>query len=59
MKNETYIHIVNKMKFKNPILVEGLPGIGLVGKIAAKHLAKELKAKRIAEIYSPHFHIKL
>lgn len=55
MKNETYVHIVNKMKFKNPILVEGLPGIGLVGKIAAKHLAKELKAKRIAEIYSPHF----
>lgn len=43
------------MKFKNPVVVEGLPGIGLVGKITAKHLAKELKATRIAEIYSPHF----
>jgi len=55
MKTETHIHILKKMKFKNPIVVEGLPGIGLVGKIAAKHLAKELKATRIAEIYSPHF----
>lgn len=55
MKNETYVHVIKKMKFKNPIVVEGLPGIGLVGKIAAKHLAKELKATRIAEIYSPHF----
>jgi uncharacterized protein len=55
MKNETYIHILKEMKFKNPVVVEGLPGIGLVGKIAAKHLAKELKATRIAEIYSPHF----
>ncbi len=55
MKNETYIKIIKDMKFKNPIVVEGLPGIGLVGKIVAKHLAKELKATRIAEIYSPHF----
>lgn len=55
MKNETYIRVLKNMKFKNPIIIEGLPGIGLVGKIAAKHLAKELKAVRIAEIYSPHF----
>jgi len=55
MKNETYIRVIRKMKFKNPIVIEGLPGIGLVGKIAAKHLAQELKAVRIAEIYSPHF----
>ena len=52
---ETFVRIIRDMKFKNPILIEGLPGIGLVGKIAAEHLARELKAKRIAEIYSPHF----
>ncbi len=55
MKNETYIRVRKSMKFKNPIIVEGLPGIGLVGKIAAQHMAKELKATRIAEVYSPHF----
>jgi uncharacterized protein (TIGR00162 family) len=40
---------------KDPILVEGLPGIGLVGKLAAEHMIKELKAEKIAELYSPHF----
>jgi len=55
MKNETYIRVVNEMKFKSPIAIEGLPGIGLVGKIAAHHMVKELKAKRIAEVYSPYF----
>jgi len=55
MKNETYIKKVRDAKFENPVVIEGLPGIGLVGKIAAEHLARELKAKRIAEIYSPYF----
>ncbi len=43
------------VRLKNPILVEGLPGIGLVGKLAAEHLIKELKAEKVAEIYSEHF----
>ncbi len=42
-------------QLKNPILIEGLPGIGLVGKLAAEHMIKELKAEKIAELYSPHF----
>ncbi|NYZ76110.1 proteasome assembly chaperone family protein [Candidatus Micrarchaeota archaeon] len=40
---------------KDPILIEGLPGIGLVGKLATEHLIKELKAEKVAEIYSEHF----
>jgi len=44
-----------KLRFKKPVLIEGLPGIGLVGKLAAEHLVRELKAEKIAEIYSPHF----
>lgn len=39
----------------NPILIEGLPGIGFVGKLAAEHLVSELKAKKIATLYSYHF----
>ncbi len=42
-------------ELKNPVLIEGLPGIGLVGKLAAEHMIKELKAEKIAELYSPHF----
>ncbi|MCL2143053.1 MAG: proteasome assembly chaperone family protein [Methanomassiliicoccaceae archaeon] len=38
-----------------PVLIEGLPGVGNVGKIAADHLAEELNAVKFAEIYSKHF----
>ncbi|NLK25004.1 MAG: proteasome assembly chaperone family protein [Euryarchaeota archaeon] len=38
-----------------PILIEGLPGVGNVGKLAAEHLLDQLKAKKFAEIYSAHF----
>jgi uncharacterized protein (TIGR00162 family) len=40
-------------ELNNTILIEGLPGIGLVGKLAADHLQDELKAKKFAEIISP------
>ncbi|MBI5158519.1 proteasome assembly chaperone family protein [Candidatus Micrarchaeota archaeon] len=43
------------VKLRKPVLIEGLPGIGLVGKLAAEHLLRELKAEKIADLYSPHF----
>jgi uncharacterized protein (TIGR00162 family) len=42
-------------KLKDPIFVEGLPGIGNVGRIAAGYLVEELKAKKFAELFSSHF----
>ena len=44
-----------KPKLKNPVLVEGLPGIGFVANIAALHLIRELKAKLFAEIRCSSF----
>ncbi|MBR9689808.1 MAG: proteasome assembly chaperone family protein [Candidatus Altiarchaeota archaeon] len=38
-----------------PVLVEGLPGIGNVGKMTVEYLIDKLKAKKFAEIYSDHF----
>ncbi len=38
-----------------PILVEGLPGVGNVGKLAAEHLLDQLKAKKFADVYSQYF----
>jgi len=52
---ETVVNVLEKVKFRKPILVEGLPGIGNVGRIAAGYLVNELKMKRFAELYSPHF----
>ena len=52
---QSQIKILNNVKLKNPILIEGLPGIGNVGRIAAGYLVSELKMKKFAELYSPHF----
>ena len=52
---ETYIREFSEIHPNNPILIEGLPGLGLVGKIALRYLIKQLKAKKIAYLYSPHF----
>ncbi len=52
---ETFIKEIMKVKLNDPILIEGLPGLGLVGKIAIRYLINQLKAKRFANLYSPHF----
>jgi uncharacterized protein (TIGR00162 family) len=49
------VEISEKPKLNDPILIEGLPGIGFVANIAVLHLIKELKAKRFAEIVSASF----
>jgi hypothetical protein len=45
------IKIFEKPELKNPIAVCGLPGSGYVGKLAVEHLARELNAKKFAEVY--------
>ncbi len=44
-----------KPVLKEPILIEGLPGIGNVGKLAVEHLIEEIGAKKFVEIYSKDF----
>lgn len=51
----TKIVELEKPKLKNPLFIEGLPGVGNVGRIAAGYLVEELKAKKFAELYSSHF----
>jgi hypothetical protein len=52
---ETCIKEFAQFSPNNPILIEGLPGLGLVGKIALRYMVKQLKAKKVAHLYSPHF----
>ena len=52
MENGSPVRIVLP-EIKNPILIEGYPGIGLVGHIAANFLAKELKMEMIGYVESP------
>jgi len=52
---ETIVYLLERPQLRDPVFIEGLPGIGLVGKLAAEHLIQELKAVKFAELYSPHF----
>ena len=38
-----------------PVLVEGLPGVGHVGKLAAEHLLEEFETEVVRRVYSEHF----
>ncbi|MBN2067613.1 MAG: PAC2 family protein [Candidatus Diapherotrites archaeon] len=51
----TKVFLQSKKKFKNPVLLTGLPGIGLVGKICVDYFLKQLKTEKIGEIYSDSF----
>ncbi|MBD3310551.1 proteasome assembly chaperone family protein, partial [Candidatus Woesearchaeota archaeon] len=44
-----------KPKLRDPVLVEGLPGIANVGKVAVDFMIDELKAKKIYDIFSYTF----
>lgn len=51
----TKIFELERPKLRNPLFIEGLPGIGHVGRIAAQFLIEELKAKKFADLLSSHF----
>ncbi|AJC71534.1 MAG: proteasome assembly chaperone family protein [Thermococcus sp.] len=52
MENERPVKLVLP-EVKNPIFIEGYPGIGLVGHIAGNFLAKELGMEMIGYVESP------
>ena len=51
----TKIFVLKKLSIKDATVLVGLPGIGLVGKIAVDYLLKQFKPEKIAEIYSDSF----
>lgn len=55
MEYVTVRYVTKKPKLKNPILIEGLPGIGNVGKLAVEHLIDSVNATKFAEIHSKDF----
>jgi len=48
-------NVLSQPKLETPVFVEGLPGFGNVGKIAARMLIELAHANVFAELYSPSF----
>ena len=51
----TVINLSSKPKLKNAVLIEGLPGVGNIGRVAVGYLIEELKAKKFGDLYSKWF----
>ena len=53
--DEFDIEVVAEPDLTDPVLVEGLPGVGHVGKLAAEHLVEERDGELVRRVYSTHF----
>jgi uncharacterized protein (TIGR00162 family) len=53
--DKPYFRLLFEPRLKEPIFVEGLPGLGNIGSIAANHLIESTDAKVFAELYAPYF----
>lgn len=53
--DELDIETVADPELDNPVLIEGLPGVGHVGKLAAEHLLEEHESQLVRRVYSEHF----
>ncbi|WP_138006956.1 proteasome assembly chaperone family protein [Halalkalirubrum salinum] len=49
------IEYVESPELAEPVLIEGLPGVGHVGKLAAEHLLEELDSELVARLYADEF----
>jgi hypothetical protein len=53
--DKSFLNLLFEPKVRSPVLVQGLPGFGNVGKIAVHLLIKFTGARLFAEFYSPFF----
>ena len=54
------IEVLKRVKVKDGIFIEGMPGVGNIGQIAAAYLIEELKPQLFAKLYTSHFdHVTL
>ena len=52
--DEFEIEQLEEPELQEPVFVEGLPGVGHVGKLVAEHLVEELESELVSRIYSTH-----
>ena len=55
MSRKVVIKENKKIETKNPVLIEGFPGIGMIGTIASAYLAEKMGMELVGEIESDYF----
>ena len=51
---DTRIHELAQIQLKEPVLIQGLPGLGYVGKVAVDYFIEKLRPKKMGELYSSY-----
>jgi uncharacterized protein (TIGR00162 family) len=51
----TRVELEKELTVENPVFVEGLAGIGHIGKTCVAYLSDHLDAEKVGEVYSHHF----
>src|SRR6266568_2339426 len=51
---DTRINELSKVSLREPVLIQGLPGLGYVGKVAVDFFIEKLRPRKIAELYSSY-----
>jgi proteasome assembly chaperone (PAC2) family protein len=54
MLGDTRIHELAQVKLSEPVLIQGLPGLGYVGKVAVDYFIEKLKPVKMADLYSSY-----
>ncbi len=52
---EIAVEEVAEVEVESPVLIEGLPGVGHVGKLVSDHIVGEFESEVVRRIYSQHF----
>jgi uncharacterized protein (TIGR00162 family) len=53
--DEIEVEQVDTATLDDPVFIEGLPGVGHVGKLVAEHLVEEMESTLVRRVYSEHF----
>jgi len=53
--DEIEVETVADVELSSPVFVEGLPGVGHVGKLVAEHIVEETESTLVARVCSEHF----
>lgn len=53
--NEIDVERIADPELSDPVLIEGLPGVGHVGKLAVEHLLEELDSTLVRRVYAEEF----
>ncbi|MCS7112411.1 MAG: PAC2 family protein [Nitrososphaerota archaeon] len=55
MRKPVVIWVKRNLEFNNPLVIEGFPGLGYIGRITVDYIVEKLQAIEFARLYTPYF----